>query len=106
VLAREELRELVHVRFDQFAVFEHDARAALRVRRGPCRLRGLGGIDRLLQFLGRAELDLRLHFAAVGVEDVAGAAAGAVGFAGDEMIDVTQHAFPSWVSSLLRARLP
>jgi hypothetical protein len=53
-----------------------------------------------------AELDLRLHFAAVGVEHVAGASARGKSFAGDEMVDVTQHCFPSWFFESLGAWFP
>ena len=50
---------------------EHHARAALRVGRGPCRLRRLGGGDGAVQLGGVPKLDPGLHLAGVGVEDVA-----------------------------------
>ena len=71
MLARQELGELVHIGFDQFLVPEHDARAALRIGRGPGRLGGLGGVDRLLESRGGAKGDARLHFTMRWVPDVA-----------------------------------
>ena len=59
------------LRFDQLLEVEHDAGAALRVGRGPGGLRGIGGVDRLLQVGGGAEADPGLDLALVGVEDVA-----------------------------------
>src|SRR3546814_1222655 len=43
MLGRQHLRELVHMGFDEALEFEHHARAALRVGRGPRGLRRLGG---------------------------------------------------------------
>jgi drug/metabolite transporter (DMT)-like permease len=91
VLGGQHPGELVHVGFDQLLEFEHHPRAALRVGRRPGRLRFVGGIDGALELVGGAELHLRLNLAAVGIEDVAGSAARGIGFAGDEMVDVTQH---------------
>ena len=71
VLGREQLGQLVHVGFDQPLELEHHPRAALRVGRGPARLRGLGGGDRASQVGGGAEADLGLDPALVGIEDVA-----------------------------------
>ena len=71
VLARQDVRELVHVGFDQRLVIEHDARAALRVGRGPGRLGGARGVHRALEVGGRAEADMGLDLALVGVEHVA-----------------------------------
>ena len=67
----EQLGQLVHIGFDQLLELEHDPGAALRVGRGPGRLRGLGGVDRLLQRRGGAKLDPRLDFALRRVPDVA-----------------------------------
>jgi hypothetical protein len=91
MLGAERVRQLVHVRFDQFLELEHDAGAALRVGRGPGGLGGFGGVDCALQLCRGAELHLCLHLALVRVEDVAGAAFGGIAFAGDEMVDLAQH---------------
>ena len=52
-------------------ILEHDPRAALRVGRGPGGLRGLRGVDGLLEVGRGAEADMGLDLALVGVEHVA-----------------------------------
>ncbi len=96
VLGRQDLRELIHVALDQFLELEHDAGAALRVGRGPFRLGGAGGVHRALEVGGAAEADAGLDLALVGVEHVARTLSGRIAFAGDEMVDVTQHVEASW----------
>jgi hypothetical protein len=91
VFGREEFGEFLHVGLHELLEPEHDTGAPLRVGRRPGRLRRIGGVDRPLKLLSRAEPDLRLDLAAVGVEHVAGPAARLISFAGDEMVDVTQH---------------
>jgi hypothetical protein len=75
VLGAERVRQLVHVCFDQFLELEHDAGAALRIRRCPSRLSSPGGVHRALELGRGAELHLCLNLALVRVEDVAGAVA-------------------------------
>ena len=89
------MRELVHVRFDQLLELEHDPGAALRVGRGPGRLRGLGGIDRLLEVGRGAEADMGLDLALVGVEHVALALARSEAGTADEMVDAAKHGYAS-----------
>ena len=91
----EQMRELVHVGFDQLLIFEHDPRAALRIGRRPGGLRGLRGIDRFLEVGGRAQADMGLHLALIGVEHLAlPLAAGKAGTA-DEMVDAAKHGYAS-----------
>ncbi len=95
VLRAEQMRELVHVGFDQLLILEHDAGAALRIGRRPGGLRGLRGIDRFLEVGGRAEADMGLDLALVGVEHLAlPLAAGKAGTA-DEMVDAAKHGYAS-----------
>ncbi|MPL73124.1 hypothetical protein SDC9_18917 [bioreactor metagenome] len=70
MLARDELGQLVHMRVDQVAEFHHHPGAALRVGRGPDRLRGGGGGNRRVEFRGGGERDARLHLARRRVVDV------------------------------------
>jgi hypothetical protein len=88
MLARQHVCERVHIGFDEALEFEHHARAALRVGGCPRGLCFLRRGDRAVEKRRVAERDLRLHAAAVGVEDVAltGAAAGA---ADDVMVDLS-----------------
>ena len=88
VLAREQLGELVVVALHQLDELHHDAGAALRVGRGPFRLRGTGVLDGGADFgLGR-QRDLGLDVAGHRLEDVGGAARGALDLlATDEMSD-------------------
>ena len=88
MLARQQVRELVDIGFDQRLEVEHHARAALRVGRGPGGLRGLGRGNDAVEQRGLAERDLRLHAAAVGIEHVALAGA-AAGSADDVMINLS-----------------
>ena len=88
VLAREQLGELVVVALHQLDEFHHDAGAALRVGRGPFRLRGAGVLHGGADFgLGR-QRHLGLDVAGHRLENVGGAARGALDlFATDEMSD-------------------
>ena len=91
VLARQQLGELVHVRFDQLLELEHDPGAALRVGRGPGRLRGAGGVDRALEVGGGAEPDRAWTSPWLGSNTSPERSPGRIAVAGDEMVDVTQH---------------
>jgi hypothetical protein len=95
VLARKQVGELVHVLFDQLLELEHDPGAALRVGRGPGRLRGLGGINCLLEVGRSAEADIGLNLALVGIEHLALAFAGSEGGTADEMVDAAKHWYAS-----------
>ncbi len=95
MLGAQQVRELVHVRFDQLLIFEHDPRAALRIGRGPGRLGGLGGVDRFLQVGRGAEADIGLDLALVGVEHVALSLARGEAGTGDEMVDAAKHGYAS-----------
>ena len=88
VLARQQLRERLEVGLDQLLELEQDARPALGVGRGPGGLGGLRGGDRAVEIGLRAERDLRLDLAGVGVEHVALAGAAPSAAAGDEMVDL------------------
>ena len=83
------------MRFDQLLEFEHHARAALRVGRGPAGLRGEGGVDRLLQIGGGAEADMSLDLALIGVEHIALPLARSEGGSADEMVDAAKHGYAS-----------
>ena len=87
MLARQQLGELVHIGFDQLLEAEHDARAPLRIGRGPGGLGGLGGVDRFLESRGGAERHAGLHFAMRRVPHVALAVPVGKGGAVDEMLD-------------------
>jgi hypothetical protein len=100
MLARQKLGELVHILLDQFPIFEHDACAALRIGRGPCRLGCLGGVDRLLESRGGAERQARLHFSMRRVPHVALAVAFGQGGAVDEMLDATHGWVLGWIFGL------
>ena len=78
MLARQHVRERVHIRFDEALEFEHYTRAALRVGRRPAGLRRPRRGDDAIEQGRIAERDLRLHAAIIGVEHVAltGAASG------------------------------
>ena len=69
------LGQLVHVAVQQAHELHQHPRAALRVGRGPCRLRRGGRVDRGVELVLAGQRDLRLHLAGRGVEDVGGAAA-------------------------------
>ena len=64
-------REVVVFLLHQLEELEHHARAALRIGRGPGRLRGLGIGDGLLDLGLAGERDLGLHLAGIGIEHVA-----------------------------------
>jgi hypothetical protein len=94
VLARQQMRQLVHVRLDQALELEHHPRAALRVGRRPGRLGAVGGADGLVQQGRVGEADPGLHLAGVGIEDVAMAGRRQEhGLAVDEVGNVAHGAF-------------
>jgi hypothetical protein len=74
VLARERVGEAVGFLRDQLEKFEEDARTALRVGRGPGRLRGFRVLDRGTQLCLRSERHLGDDVAGHRLEDIAGAA--------------------------------
>ena len=86
VLARQGLGELVVVLGDEVDELHQHAGAALRVDRGPGRLRRLGVLDRGAHLGLGGERDMRAHRAVHRLEDVGGSArlAGDV-LAADEM---------------------
>ena len=95
VLGGEHRRERIHLLGDQFEKLEHHPRAALRIGRGPGRLRGLRVRDRGLDFLLARERDPGLHFAGIGIEHVAEPAGCACDhLAADEMADLTHTRLP------------
>ncbi len=92
VLAGEELGELVELPLHELEKLEQDARAPLRVGRGPGRLGGLRHRDRALDFRSVRKVDLGLHLAGVRIEDLAGAAGCARDLLpADEMPDQTHR---------------
>ena len=102
VLRGEQDGELVHILLDQLLIFEHHARAALRVGGGPGGLRLVGGVHRALQIGGRAEADARLHLAGIGIENVAEAGRGRAAAARNEVIELAHRA--SLLQTALRQR--
>jgi hypothetical protein len=74
VLARKQVGEAVGFFGDQFEKLEQHARTALRVGGGPCRLRGLGILDRGAKLGFGGQRDLGDDIAGHRLEDVAGAA--------------------------------
>src|SRR6478736_4370090 len=89
----EEPGEVVIFGLDQLEKLEHDARAPLRIGRGPARKGGLPVRDRLLDLGLARERDLGLHFAGVRIEYVAGPPGRAGNLlAVDEMTDVAHEA--------------
>ena len=73
----------------QLQELEHDARAPLRIGRGPGRLRRLGDRDGVLDLGVLGEGDLGLHLAGVGIEHVAEAPGRAFHLlAADEVADL------------------
>ena len=99
MLARQHVREAVHVGFDEALEFEHHARAPLRVGGSPGGLCLFRCGDRAFEERRVAERDLRLHAAAVGVEDVALARA-AAGAADYVMVDLSHVRFSHEMSAL------
>ena len=84
-----------HLLCDQLQELEHHARAALRIGRGPGRLRGLRIGDRVLDLGLAGERDLGLDLAGIGIEHVAEAAGRALDrLAADEMADLTHTCSP------------
>ena len=94
VLGGEQFGEAVIVAVQQFEEFEHHARAALRVRRRPCGLRGLRVRDHLLDLGTGRERHMRLHFARRGIEDIGVAARCSLHvLAADEVPDLAHGVF-------------
>ena len=94
VLGGQQPREVVVFGLHQLQELEHHAGAALRIGRGPGRLRGRGVGDRLFDLGLAGEGDLGLHLAGVRVEHVALPAGRALDLlAADEMADLA-HCFP------------
>ena len=91
VLARDEMREFVHVGFDQRLESEHDACAALWIDRRPARLGCRGSLNRKFEHGSIAERDFRLNGADIGIEHVAGASPRTSCASGDEMVDQAHH---------------
>ena len=100
-------RQAVEVLLHQFEELEHHAGAALRIGRGPGRLRRRGVRDRVLDLGVAGERHLRLHLAGIGIEHVAEAARSALDLlAADEMADLA-HAvllLPAQRRSVVPAR--
>src|SRR5262249_2097730 len=71
MLLREQFGELVHVLVQKVDELEEDARATLRIGRGPLRLGGLGVVDGGADLLDARQRKHGLHLAGGGVVDVA-----------------------------------
>jgi len=67
----EQVRQFVHIGFDQRLEIEHNAGAALRVDGGPGGLRLLGGRDGKVEQRSVAQRDTGLNPAIIGIEHVA-----------------------------------
>ena len=92
VLGGQQPGQVVVFGLHQLQELEHDARPALRIGRGPGRLRGGGVGDGLLDLGFAGEGDLGLHLAGVRIEHVAGPAGAALDlFAADEVADLAHH---------------
>ena len=95
VLGGEQPRQRVEFLLHQFEELEHDARAPLRIGRRPGRLRRFGDGNGVLDLGMLGEGDLGLHFAGVGIENVAEAPRCAIHlFAADEMADLAHGSSP------------
>ena len=77
VLARQDLGQRIVFAVHQFEELHQHAHAALRVGRGPGRLRSLGVLDRCTQFCGGSQRDGAAHGAVERLHDVLLAPAGA-----------------------------
>ena len=96
VLGGEQPRQIVILALDQLQEFEHDAGAALRIGRGPAGEGGLGIGDRFFDLGFCGQRDLGLHFAGIGIKNVAKTPRGALDlFAADEMANLT-HVCSPW----------
>ena len=80
-------------RCDQLEELHHHARAALRVGRGPGRLRGLGVLDGRAHFGLRGQRDLGADVAVHRLEHIGGAARGARDMLAADKMTVMDHAF-------------
>ena len=58
------------MRFDESLERKHDPRAALRIGGGPSGLRGIGGINGLLELVSGAERHLGLHLPVIGIPNI------------------------------------
>ncbi len=90
----EQMRQLVHIGFDQPLEFEHHPRPPLRIGRRPARLRGKRGLHRQLQRRRIAQRHTRLNAAIIGVEHIAEPCCGASAPA-DEMVDLPHNLSPA-----------
>ena len=92
VLGGEQAREIVELAVDEFQELEHDAGTALWIGGGPGRESGLCIGDRFVDVGLVSERDPGLHFAGIGIEDIAEPARGAFYcLAADEMTDLAHR---------------
>ena len=71
VFGREQVRQRIHVRFNERLEIEHDARTPLRVGRSPARLSHERRLNRALEHSRIAQHNPRLHAAIIGIENIA-----------------------------------
>ena len=90
VLARQQMRQLIHPRLDQRLEVEHHPRASLWVGHRPARLRLQRRVDRTLQHRRIAQRHPRLHRPGVRIEHVAVARREGSTTA-QEMVDLSHH---------------
>ncbi len=86
VFGRQDARQIVDLGFDQLLELEHHPGAALRIGRGPGRLRLAGSGNRLVERRRVTQCYTRLHLARIGIKNVAAASARGDRLAGDEVI--------------------
>ena len=91
MLAGKQVRQLIHVCFDQSFEIEHDACAPLRVGCGPGRLCCKCGLHRAFKNGCISQGDLRLHSSIVGIEDIAEALRCSSGTTGNKMINLAHN---------------
>ena len=97
VLARQDIGQFVIVAGDQFEEFHQHAHAALRVGRGPFRLRRLGVLDRRAQFRLRSQRHRAAHGTVHRLHDVLLAPAGPGDMLAADEMTVVDHDFSPWV---------
>ena len=91
MFGRERVCQFVHVLFDERLEVEHDARATLRIGRGPAGLRLKRGGDGAVEIGLRAERHRRLDLARIGVEHIPRTTAAPALMASDVMVDNTHN---------------